>query len=66
MFPFENLVVYQKAFELNRKIYRLLKTKNNLPSCIKSQLGQACLSIVLNIAEGSGKFHFNDRKKNLQ
>ena len=54
MFPYENLEVYKKAFELNRRIYRILKEKNDLPAYLKSQLGRACLSVVLNIAEGSG------------
>ncbi len=65
MFPYENLEVYKKAFELNRRIYRIIKEKNNLPSYLKSQLGRACLSVVLNIAKGSGKYTDRDRKNFL-
>lgn len=65
MFPYENLEVYKKAFDLNRHVYRIIKEKQHLPSYLKSQLGRASLSIVLNIAEGSGKFTDRDRKNFL-
>lgn len=65
MFPFENLEVYKKAFNLNGYVYRIIKEKSHLPSYVKSQLGRASLSIVLNIAEGSGKYTDKDRKNFL-
>jgi len=61
MFSYENLIVYQKAFELNQKTYSFLRNAK-LPSYMKNQLGRASLSIMLNIAEGSGKFGTKDRK----
>jgi four helix bundle protein len=62
MFPYEKLEVYQKAYELNRLVYRALKSHQTLPAYVKNQLGRASLSIVLNIAEGSAKFGNKDRR----
>ncbi len=62
MFPYEKLEVYRKAYETNRKVYRLLKEKSKIPQYAKTQLGRACMSIMLNIAEGSGKYSNKDRR----
>ena len=62
MFPYENLAVYKKAFEVNRKVYAILREKKTLPDYIKKQLGRATLSIILNIAEGSWRFANKDRR----
>lgn len=62
MFPYENLEVYKKAFQLNQKIYNLIKFNRTIASYIKSQLGRAGLSIMLNIAEGSSKYSGKDRR----
>jgi four helix bundle protein len=62
MFPFENLEVYKKAFSCNQLIYNFLKTNTTIPSYLKNQLGRASLSIMLNIAEGSGRSTNKDRK----
>src|SRR5688572_15238249 len=62
MFPYESLDVYKKAFAFNQEIYRFLKIALKIPSYIKSQLGRASLSIMLNIAEGSAKFSIRDRR----
>jgi four helix bundle protein len=62
MFPYEKLEVYKKAFRLNQKLYGLLKTKTTIASSIKSQLGRAGLSIMLNIAERSAKYSSKDRR----
>ena len=62
MFPYENLEVYKKAFALNRRIYSFLKTNQSIAAYLKNQLGRASLSIMLNIAEGSGKFAPKDRR----
>jgi four helix bundle protein len=61
MFEFQNLEVYKKAkvFHLDCKSLILA---NKLDSYVKDQLGRASFSIVLNIAEGSGKFSKADRR----
>jgi len=64
MFDFENLDVYKKAKELNKDILIFLKEKENklVDSYIKGQLRRASISIVINIAEGSGKFSKADKR----
>lgn len=62
MFSYENLPVYKVAFETNRIIYRLIKNNHSIPSFLKIQLGRASMSVMLNIAEGSGKFGKRDRR----
>jgi four helix bundle protein len=62
MFSYEKLDVYQKSFSLNQRVYRFLKNNNVIPRYTKDQLGRASLSIMLNIAEGSGKFTKRDRR----
>jgi four helix bundle protein len=61
MFEFQNLEVYKKAksFHAERKRFILsIKLDRN----VKDQLGRASFSIVLNIAEGSGRFSKPDRR----
>lgn len=65
MFPFENLQVYQKSFQLNKSIYKYIKESNNLLAYIKNQLGRATLSIMLNIAERVGNSSVKDRRNFL-
>ena len=48
---FEDLEVYQKAFEFSIKIYKLTSSKT-FDYNIKNQIQRAVLSIPLNIAEG--------------
>lgn len=62
MFPYENLEVYKKAFSANRTVYGFLKANKSIPAYAKDQLGRASMSIMLNIAEGSGKFTNRDRR----
>ncbi len=61
MFEFQKLDVYKKskAFYLECKNIML---NNNLDRYIKDQLGRASFSIILNVAEGSGKFSKPDRR----
>jgi four helix bundle protein len=61
MFSYQKLEVYNRAFLLNKSIYRLIKNKSQIPSYVKNQLGRASLSVILNIAEGSAKFSNKDR-----
>ena len=57
-YDFERLVVYQEAMYLSESVYRLTK---NFPKDevfgITSQIRRASLSVVLNIAEGKGRYH---------
>lgn len=62
MFTFQKLQVYKKAFSLHQSVYTLLKSNSKIPAYARNQLGRACLSIVLNIAEGSAKFSKKDRR----
>ena len=58
---FEDLEVYQMAREYRKKIYCLIK---ELPSEEKYALGlqmrKASISVTNNIAEGHGRFHFQE------
>jgi len=62
MFDFEKLEVYNKTKVLNKGILSLLKYKNKLDSFLKDQLKRASISMVINIAEGSGKFSKADKR----
>jgi len=55
VFPFEKLEVYKRAFASHQKVYALLISNAKIPSYTKNQYGRASLSIMLNIAEGSGR-----------
>ena len=55
MFDFENLDVYKKAKKLNKEILKFLR-QNKIDPYLKDQLRRASISIVINIAEGSGRF----------
>jgi four helix bundle protein len=61
MFDFEKLIVYQKAKVFNSETRNYLKT-TKLDLTTVDQLRRASLSIVLNIAEGSGRFSKADRR----
>ena len=62
MFDFENLNVYQKAKALNKEILNFLKENRQIDSFIRDQMKRASISIVINIAEGSGKFSKADKR----
>lgn len=61
MFDFQKLEVYKKSktFHLNCKNILAMHKPEKY---VIDQLGRASFSIVLNIAEGSGKASLNDRK----
>lgn len=61
-FDFENLNVYQKAREFRTKLFSVLSSKHKLDRTIQDQLKRAAISIILNIAEGSGKFSKADKR----
>ncbi len=62
MFDFEKLDVYTKAKELNKEILKFLKENKQIDSYLRDQLRRASISVVINIAEGSGKFSKADKK----
>ena len=61
MFDFEKLFVYTKAKDFNKKVNSLLSTYN-LDKTTNDQLRRASFSIMLNIAEGSGRFSKPDKR----
>ena len=61
MFDFEKLLVYNKAKSFNKTVNTFLNTKN-LDRTTKDQLRRASFSIMLNIAEGSGRFTKPDKR----
>ena len=62
MFDFEKLDVYKKAKELNHEVLRFIKQHPDIDSYIRDQIKRASISIVINIAEGSGKFSKADKR----
>lgn len=61
MFDFEKLDVYKKAKFFNAGIRAFIKT-TKLDLTTKDQLRRASFSIVLNLAERSGRFTKPDRR----
>ena len=61
MSDFRSLKVYQDARSFNREVFLLLKDPA-FDRNIRDQLSRASTSIVLNIAEGSGRFTMKDKK----
>ena len=61
LFDLEKLTVYTRSKEFNRKIYEFLKF-SQLDRTTNDQLRRASFSIMLNIAEGSGRFSRADKK----
>lgn len=61
MFDFEKLDVYKKAKAFNADIRKFIK-EVKLDNATNDQLRRASFSIVLNLAEGSGRFSKPDRR----
>jgi len=61
MFDFEKLDVYAKAKSFNHHILNFLN-KSKIDKTTYDQLRRASLSIMLNIAEGSGRFTKPDKR----
>ena len=61
MFDFQKLDVYSKAKQYNKSINKFTE-QNKLNHSVKDQLRRASLSIMLNIAEGSGRFTKRDKR----
>lgn len=62
MFDFEKLKVYLKAREVNKEILTYLAKKQPIDLYIVDQLKRSSISIVINIAEGCGKFSSPSRR----
>ena len=61
MFDFEKLEVYKKAKHLNKSITTFLQ-QTKVDKVTHDQLRRALFSIMLNIAEGSGRFTNKDKR----
>jgi four helix bundle protein len=61
MFDFEKLLVYLKAKEYNKKVHVFLKSAK-IDKTTYDQLRRASFSIMLNIAEGSGRYSNADKR----
>lgn len=62
MFDFEKLDVYKKAKAFNASIRQFIG-EMKLDPTTKDQLRRASFSVVLNLAEGSGRFSNADRRR---
>ena len=63
MFDFEKLTVYQKTNNLNISILKYLHRSKEIDPYLKDQLKRATLSIVLNLAEGTGRISKAEKKR---
>jgi four helix bundle protein len=61
MFSFEKLKLYPKAKKFHVQIRNLIH-QVNLDFSTRDQLSRASLSVVLNLAEGSGRFSSKDQR----
>ncbi len=63
-FPFEQLDVYQKSLVWVETVESLcISLKKKVSYTLLDQLCRASLSIPLNIAEGNGRWHQNEKKQ---
>ena len=62
MFDFEKLEVYKKAKDFNTTTFEFLKNNAAIDKTISNQYRRASFSIMLNIAEGSGRMTKPDKK----
>lgn len=66
-FTFENLTVYQKALDFVHDVETLSQgLKGRVSFSVLDQLTRAAFSIPLNIAEGNGRWHKNEKRQFLR
>ena len=63
MFDFEQLEVYKISKQYYLDISKIIESKEKLNHSTIDQLNRSSLSIVLNIAEGSGRLSKPDKRK---
>jgi four helix bundle protein len=62
-FPFQKLTVYQKTLEWIDEIETLLDdSSRQITHAQKDQLSRASMSILLNLAEGNGRWHKAEKR----
>lgn len=62
MADFRNLEVYKQARKLNKEVYLLIRNPG-YDHNIKDQLTRAATSVMLNIAEGSGRWGRKEKRQ---
>jgi four helix bundle protein len=62
MFDFEKLEVYQVVKSQNLKVLTFISKSNLIDIYVKDQWKRASLSIMLNLAEGTGRMSVQDKK----
>jgi len=65
MFDFEKLDVYTVVKEQNQKVLQFLKDHPELDQEIASELKKASMSVVSNLAEGTGKMNDTEKRQYL-
>ena len=64
---FKDLIVWQEARSLRRKMYALVKRLPDVEKfCAASQIRRAALSLTNNIAEGHGRYHYQENIQYLR
>ena len=66
VFEFEKLVVYAKAREFRKRIYKLTKLLPKPEFKLQVQMCDAARSLTNNIAEGHGRYGFKERSRFLR
>jgi len=62
VFDFEKLEVYQVVKGQNAKVLALISQSTSIDLYIKDQWKRASISILLNLAEGTGRMSVQDKK----